>query len=155
MPRTSTMRCLAFSTLIVLAALAARPALAARAYCPNAAHTQPAKVPPNLVSKVAATFHIDSAAARQAAFVRCAGQTLMACYVGANLVCGKADKRRALAGATAWCRAHPGAKVVPMAATGHATIYDWSCKGRRAVAGKPLVAVDRHGYIAGNWRKVQ
>jgi hypothetical protein len=42
-----------------------------------------------------------------------------------------------------------------MAATGHATIYDWTCKGRRAVAGKPIVTVDPRGYIAGNWKKIR
>jgi hypothetical protein len=58
----------------------------------------------------------------------------MGCMVGANLVCDKADQRRA-AGAT-WCRENPGATVIPMAATGHATIYEWSCNGRNAVPGK-------------------
>ncbi|MEJ2435215.1 MAG: hypothetical protein P8Y53_19470 [Pseudolabrys sp.] len=59
-----------------------------------------------------------------------------------------------LKGATAWCRAHPNAKFIPLSATGHATIYNWSCKGRRAVAGKALMAVDHQGYIAGNWKKL-
>ena len=41
-----------------------------------------------------------------------------------------------------------------MFATGHATIYEWSCKRRRAVAGKVVVTVDPQGYIAENWKEV-
>jgi hypothetical protein len=42
-----------------------------------------------------------------------------------------------------------------MAATGHATIYDWSCNGRRAVAGKTVSAVDPQGYEADNWKELR
>jgi hypothetical protein len=35
-----------------------------------------------------------------------------------------------------------------MAATGHATVYEWSCKKGRAVAGKALARVDPQGFIA-------
>lgn len=127
----------------------------ADSYCPNAAHRQPDKVPASLVARVAATFQIDAAAVRDGAFVRCVGATLMGCYVGANLVCDKADTRRELEGATAWCRAHPGSTDIPMAATGHATIYEWSCSGQRAIAGKAVVAVDPQGYIADNWKEIR
>ncbi len=144
--------------VIVLAAIGgafARPARAAQPYCPNPAHAEPAKVPPELTAKVAAAFHIDAAAARNASFVRCDGASLLACTIGANLNCGQADTRRRLRGATAWCRAHPNATFIPMVATGHATVYSWSCKGRRAVAGKALMKTDRRGYIAGNWKKLR
>jgi hypothetical protein len=79
----------------------------------------------------------------------------MACTVGANLDCDKADTRRALPGATAWCRDNPGATGIPMAATGRATIYEWSCKGRRAVAGKVAMPIDPQGYIADNWKEIR
>jgi hypothetical protein len=145
------------SIVLALAAGAAvaRPAHAAQPYFPNPSHAWPANVPPDLVGKVAAAFHIGTAEARHNSFVRCAGATLFGCTVGANLVCGKADTRRRLKGATAWCRAHPNAKFIPLSATGHATIYNWSCKGRQAVAGKALMAVDHQGYIAGNWKKLR
>jgi hypothetical protein len=42
-----------------------------------------------------------------------------------------------------------------MAATGHDTIYDWSCKGRRAVAGKAMLTVDPQGYISENWKELR
>jgi hypothetical protein len=92
--------------------------------------------------------------ARQLAFVRCAGDRLLACSVGANLNCGKADTRRSLPGAREYCRANPDADNIPMVATGHATIYAWRCVGRSAVATKAVVAVDPHGYDAGNWKEV-
>jgi hypothetical protein len=139
---------------LVIGAMSAPPARAANFYCPNPTHETPQAVPANLLPVVAQAFHTDVAAIRAAAYVRCVGPTLMACYVGANFVCGKADTRRTLPGATAWCRAHPDSTFIPMAATGHATVYNWSCKGRRAVAGKAIVTVDPDGYIADNWKKI-
>lgn len=142
--------------LAALLALAALPTAAGAApYCPSRAHQRPAPVPAALQARVAKAFDIAPAALRDAAYVRCVGPTLMGCYVGANLVCGKADTRRQLPGARAWCREHPGASFIPLAATGHATIYAWSCQGTRAVAGKIVQPVDARGYIKGNWRKVR
>jgi len=156
MTRVPGVTVLLFSALLVWgSAMTARPVHAAPAYCPNPAHSRPANVPPDLVPAVAAAFNIDKDAAPNTAFVRCVGAKLMGCYVGANLDCDKANTRRALPGATAWCRQNPGATNIPMAATGHATIYEWSCKGRRAVAGKQVMKVDRQGYIADNWKVIQ
>jgi aconitase A len=135
--------------------LPARPTTAAKPYCSNPGHATPAKVPADLVSRVGKAFQIDDSAVNAAAFIRCIGSKLVACYVGANLVCDKADTRPSLPGATAWCRTHPGSQIIPMAATGHGTIYQWSCHGRRAVAGKAGIHVDPQGYIAENWKAVQ
>ncbi|MGO8952931.1 MAG: hypothetical protein ACLQF2_06285 [Rhodomicrobium sp.] len=144
-----------FGALIAIAGIPVQPAAAEPSYCPNPAHARPEKVPADLAASVASAFHIDAASARDAAFVRCAGRKLLACYTGANLVCDKAGTRRTLQGATAWCQEHPGSKGIPMAATGHRTIYDWSCKGRRAVAGKAVMTVDPQGYIAENWQEIR
>jgi hypothetical protein len=128
---------------------------AAQTYCPNPAHAKPDKVPLDLITAIAKAFQIDNAAAASGAVVRCVGARLMACYVGANLNCNKADTRRVLPGASAWCRQNPGAASVPMVATGHDTIYEWSCQGSRAVAGRPAVTVDRQGFIAENWKEIR
>lgn len=136
------------------ASIASTQPATAEPYCPNPAHATPAKVPPDLVSAVANTFGIDSSVVANRAFVRCIGAKLTACAVGANLVCDKADRRRELPGATQWCRDNPRSDSIPMFATGHATIYEWSCKRRRAVAGKVVVTVDSQGYIAQNWKEV-
>jgi hypothetical protein len=156
MMRMSGAAAVLFSVLLVCAnAGATRPAHGASTYCPNPTHSRPAKVPPELVPAVGAAFNIDKDTTPNAAFVRCAGAKLMGCYVGANLVCDKANTRRVLPGATAWCRQNPGATNIPMAATGHDTIYEWSCKGRHAVAGKQVMKVDPRGYIADNWKEIQ
>jgi len=143
----------AAATVIALACAPASPA--AQPYCPNPAHARPAPAPANLLAPLAKAFDVDVAAVRGASYVRCVGAILMGCYVGANLVCDQADARRANPGASAWCRAHPGAADIPMAATGHATIYAWSCVGDRAVAGKIVMPVDAGGYIADNWKEVR
>ncbi len=152
--RASGVAILLFSALLVWESAMTALAHAAPAYCPSPAHVRPTKVPPGLVEAVAAAFNIDKSVVPNAAFVRCAGPTLMGCYVGANLDCDKANTRRVLPGATAWCRSNPDAANIPMVATGHDTVYEWSCKGRRAVAGKQVMQVDRHGYIADNWKVI-
>jgi hypothetical protein len=144
---------LLFSMLVAATILDVQPA-AADSYCPNSVHASPAKVPVNLVSAVAKAFQIDDGAVRAAAYVRCVGPKLMGCYIGANLDCFKAETRRTLPGATAWCSANPGSQIIPMAATGHDTIYEWSCNGRHAVAGKAMATVDPQGYIAENWKEI-
>jgi hypothetical protein len=140
--------------LITAAMPLVAPAAHAADYCPNPAHETPAEVPADLTAAVAKAFAVDAAAIVGAAYVRCVGPVLMGCYVGANLVCDKADTRRRLHGATKWCRQNPGSDFIPMAATGHATIYNWSCKGTHAVAGKAMQAVDPQGYIADNWKTI-
>ncbi|HLW92655.1 MAG TPA: hypothetical protein VKS78_15335 [Roseiarcus sp.] len=133
----------------------AQSANATQSYCPNPAHATPQKTPPDLTSALAKAFQIDEAAIRDASYVRCVGPNLMGCAVGANLDCFKADTRRSLPGATAWCRDNPSSTMIPMAATGHDTVYEWSCKGGRAVAGKAVMTVDPQGYIADNWKEIR
>jgi hypothetical protein len=129
------------------------PSLAVSApYCPG--HTDRASVPTALEPKVAAAFGIPTEAARLAV-VRCDGATLLACSIGANLNCGKADVRRSLPGASAYCRENPASDFIPMFATGHATIYEWRCAGGRAVAGTPVLTVDPRGYVAENWKAIR
>ncbi len=150
-----TFKSLFMSMLIAgAAAMVAPSAQAADAFCPNPAHAKPMKVPDDLLPAVAKAFQLDVATARDASYVRCVGPKVMGCYVGANLVCDKADTRRMLPGATEWCHQHPGDKIVPMVATGHATIYDWTCQGSRAVAGKAVMKIDRQGYLAVNWKEI-
>jgi hypothetical protein len=140
--------------LCAASAVSPQPA-AAQSYCPNPAHARPGKVPVDLAAAVAKAFQIDAGAVRDAAYVRCVGGKLMGCYVGANLDCDKADTRRTLPGATAWCRENPGSSNIPMSATGHDTIYAWSCKGSRAVVGKAVMMVDLQGYVANNWKEIR
>ncbi len=142
--------------LVALACAAVAPPVHAEdraAYCADGRHRVAAAVPEALRPNVAKAFGISLEMARAAAVVRCVDGKLMACWVGANLDCGRANVRRSLLGANAYCREHPGSDSIPMVATGHDTIYDWRCDGRRAVAGKANRAVDAFGYIAENWRQ--
>jgi hypothetical protein len=136
----------------ILPAVADGPA---STYCRGGqSHRAAAVAPAELAADVARTFNISDEMARNAS-VRCVGATLMACWVGANLNCGKADRRRSLPGASAYCRDNPGSDMIPMVATGHETIYNWRCEGPRAVAGAPVVKVDAGGYAADNWKEVR
>ncbi len=128
-------------------------AATAAAFCSSGAGPRASvPVPRELEAEVAKAFGIPAGLARKGAFVRCAGPRLLACWIGANLNCGKANASRSLPGARAFCRANPDADDVPMAATGHDTIYSWRCVGARAVVTKAIVAVDPEGYDAGNWK---
>jgi len=48
----------------------------------------------------------------------------------------------------------PGSDVVPMAATGHGTIYEWTCQGKTAVISKQVETVDPRGFITENWKQL-
>lgn len=131
------------------------PALSRPPYCPSGAGPRaPVPVPRALQAEVAGAFGVSVDVVSHGASMRCAKGRLLACLVGANLNCGEANRRRSLPGASAYCRSNPDADTIPMAATGHDTIYAWRCVGRRAVPGKALVAVDPEGYDAGNWKEV-
>lgn len=83
---------------------------------------------------------------------RCMEGKVWLCNTGANLVCGKADASRTSAGAADFCEQNPGSDGVPMAATGHGTIYEWKCVGTKAVIAKQAETVDPRGFIAENWK---
>jgi hypothetical protein len=125
------------------------------AFCSSAAAPRaPVPVPRQLEARVAEAFGLPVDLVRDTGFVRCAGSRLLACVIGANLNCGKANPSRSLPGASEFCRENPDADNIPMAATGHDTIFNWRCVGRRAVATKVIVAVDPEGYDAGNWKEL-
>lgn len=150
-------RCAIVAALAFGALPYASPASAATgpAYCASRAGSRtPAPVPKALEAEVARTFGVPIDAVRRGGFVRCAKGKLLACLTGANLNCGKANTRRSLPGASAFCRENPDAEMIPMFATGHDTIYAWRCVGKRALAAKAVVAVDPDGYDAGNWKEV-
>jgi len=113
-------------------------------------------IPPALAPAVITAFAVSMTPAEVAAngVIRCADGHLLACLVGANLNCGKADTRTRNPDASAWCRDHPNADFVPAAVTGHETIYTWRCDGTRAVIDRQVEQVDPQGFVAGNWRRV-
>jgi hypothetical protein len=86
---------------------------------------------------------------------RCAAGHVLACTVGANLPCGKANTSRTPGeGLVQWCRANPDAASIPAAVTGHDTLYEWSCH-----AGAPGIVLqtlhaDPRGFVAEFWKRL-
>ena len=86
---------------------------------------------------------------------RCMDSRVWLCNHGANLVCDKANVSRNSPGASAYCRQNPNAESVPMAATGHATIYSWRCVGFDAAIDRQFDAADSRGFLGANWKRTQ
>lgn len=91
---------------------------------------------------------------RKGTSFRCMNGKVFLCNTGANLVCGKANTSRTSAGAEDFCKQNPGSDVVPMAATGHDTVYEWKCVGNKAVISKQAETVDPRGFITENWKQL-
>lgn len=128
-----------------------------RAYCASVGNddrVQP--LPGGLMTVARRMFELpaemNDQAVQATTSVRCMDGSVWLCSYGANLVCDKADVSRASPGAARFCRQNPGSTAVPMSATGHATIYDWTCVGREARVAGQNVKVDTRGFIAGNWK---
>lgn len=87
---------------------------------------------------------------------RCADGKVKACFVGANLPCGeKADlSKTPNTGIVDYCKANPNAEVVPMVASGRATVYEWRCKAGTPEIVKQLVKADAQGFIAEVWYEI-
>ncbi len=154
--------------LVVLAlaggALAPPPAHAAdvgapRAYCAkvvNDDETRP--IPPALIGRARKAFGIAASAPddfiRASTMWRCMNGRALLCNVGANLPCGKADVARTSEGGDAFCAENPDSTVIPMAATGHDTVFNWKCRGKKAVADGPAAKVDARGFFAQYWKRL-
>jgi hypothetical protein len=114
-------------------------------------------LPPGLTPQALQLFYlrpVDPEQVRRSTVYRCMDGAVRLCNYGANLVCAKADVSRVSRGAERYCRDNPGSDVVPMAATGHATIYSWECVGGAArIKGSP-VSLDRRGFIANEWKRL-
>lgn len=141
-------------TLFAMGAARAQdvPALCARVT--NDDRVRP--IPITLIPKARELFTFSSQATdayiQKGTSFRCMDGKVWLCNTGANLVCGKADTSRTSAGASAFCKDNPGSDVVPMAATGHDTVYEWKCDGEKAVIAKEAVAVDSRGFLSYNWK---
>lgn len=86
---------------------------------------------------------------------RCMDGAVYVCAIGANLPCdAKADRAKRNQGAENYCRENREAAFVPAYATGHDTIYEWTCSNGRAVRGKRTATLDRRGYRIVIWHKV-
>jgi hypothetical protein len=86
---------------------------------------------------------------------RCMDGAVYVCVVGANLPCQqKANRSKRNAGADSFCRDHRDAASVPAYASGHDTIFDWSCAAGLAVRGAATAKLDSRGYRIDIWHRV-
>lgn len=112
-----------------------------------------------LVEPARALFGLSASApaefVRASTVARCMGGKVWLCNAGANIPCGKADARRDNPGAAAFCKDNPNAAIVPMAATGHATIYAFRCAAGRARVERRFGEVDARGFVAGAWKRLR
>ena len=118
-------------------------------------------LPDNLIKAMVAQQMVgeDLPQLREPGFVswRCMDKKVYACVVGANLPCEeKADtSTEPNAGMLDFCKSEPDSDIIPAAAAGRVTIYDWSCKGGKPVKGEQVTSVDEQGYPADFWEEVQ
>jgi hypothetical protein len=86
---------------------------------------------------------------------RCMGGAVYVCVVGANLPCQhRANRSKRNTGADNFCRDNPVAASVPAYASGHDTIFAWSCGAGLAVRGRAIAKLDNRGYRIDIWRRV-
>ena len=113
-------------------------------------------IPASLVAKARQLFDLSAmpdAEITRSTYYRCFAHDVLICTSGANLPCGKANRRRTIPGASAWCVDHPDADFIPMVATGHDTIYRWQCRGGKAVIVGTASRLDQRGFIAALWKR--
>jgi hypothetical protein len=114
---------------------------------------------PTLKNKLAAAFTRlfpdgqapDEDELRSDAQIRCMGGRLYACFLGANLPCAKLDSTRDNPGAAEYCKDNPQSQIVPMAATGHDTIYSYRCRRGRAIVSGSTYKLDARGFASDLW----
>jgi hypothetical protein len=147
-------------SLVLTLVGAAHPAAAqgAAALCAKAGVDDRLRpLPAELVARARKLFEIgpetSAGLVRAGTQYRCMDGKVWLCNAGANLHCGKADLGKKSEGADEYCRDNPGSESVPMYATGHATIYEWTCEGARARAGARIMEIDARGFIAENWKR--
>lgn len=93
----------------------------------------------------------------QNSFWRCMDGKVYACTVGANLPCmDKANTDRTPTDEiNQYCQENSNSDFIPMAVTGHNTLYEWSCRDGKPEVGKQLSEVDARGFLMNIWYEIQ
>jgi hypothetical protein len=137
------------------------PALAAGQPAPYCARTGTddalRTLPPSLVAAARGAFGLRATPAgliERGTVWRCAQGRVLACFVGANLPCGKLEARENLAAVDTWCRSHPGGPV-PASVSGHETLWRWRCDGAAAQRDGQAWHLDARGFAAELWKPLR
>lgn len=87
---------------------------------------------------------------------RCLEGRVYSCAVGANIPCtSKADtSTEPSTDVKSFCQAQPNAEVIPAAAAGRETIYEWRCQSGAPVRVKQVFQVDAQGYVSHYWQQI-
>lgn len=88
---------------------------------------------------------------------RCMDGKVYACTVGANLPC--MEKASTDSNPTNemkdYCKANPASNFIPMAVTGHATVYEWRCSNGTPEVASQMVTPDARGFLSNIWYEIQ
>lgn len=142
---------------VALGCLAVQPAYAASICRLKPASDALLLLPIMLVPNVEKAFDLhdmEPAEVQHLTVARCVSGHVYACFVGANLPCGKADLATSRPDITAWCEKNPNADFIPAYVTGHDTAYNWRCIKGQAGIESPSVALDASGFLKDYWRRV-
>ena len=87
---------------------------------------------------------------------RCVDGRVLACNFGANIPCrDKANTDKTpTAGMNDFCKANPTSDFIPLAVTGHNSIYAWKCVNGTPTIDKQITEADAQGFLANVWRPV-
>ncbi len=90
---------------------------------------------------------------RHSTIWRCMQGRVYACNYGANLPCdAKADTNKTpTSDMLDFCVNNSDANTIPMDVVGHATIYDWRCKGTKPEIHGQIDLPDPRGYLSRIW----
>jgi hypothetical protein len=113
---------------------------------PDSRYTGP-RAPEVVRAGLGATFGNPNAVLpAQGIFLRCMDGRLLACTVGANLNCGKADTSTTPTPAMVqFCAGNPDSDFIPLAVAGHEGIYAWQCRAGQPSIAKQVLHVDPRG----------
>ena len=148
-------KCAIFMLACTFVALAVTHALAGDAisYCAKVGNDDKIrKITPDLMPFAKKEFSGWDIA--DSTFYRCMSGKVWICSIGANLPCWGVDRRKRSPEIDAYCHENPNEDFIPMAVTGHATIYSWKCIG-----GKPVITgtetLDARGFQSSIWHRVK
>jgi hypothetical protein len=84
---------------------------------------------------------------------RCVDGKVWACHFGANIPCQeKADRSKTPnSGMEEFCMENPSTDVIPAAASGRATVYEWKCADGKPEVVEQVFQVDQQGFLADFW----
>lgn len=142
---------------LILGCLTLSPAHATNICATHPASDASLLLPAALTQKVVKAFHLHDIKPKdvqQLTVARCMDGHIYACFVGANLPCGKADTSTNNPAITAWCKDNSQSDFVPAYVTGHDSAYNWRCTNGQANIQPPSAVLDARGFFVAYWRRI-